>query len=295
MPAFGRRPRHPAPCAVRSVVCSCPVSLRSLRSLALHFEHPVEREAGQALRRLGDDDLVVDLPSTSPSSIHSRWFGDTRNIVEHRQPNGSSVTTVLSGATSCVRRLTRWISVATAQTVPAGLFLTVLMMCSVEPLTSAAWTTSNVHSGCAMTLPSGYFFRNASICCTVKRVWTEQCPFHRISLACLTCSGVEAAPDLVRIPDDHLVERHAHLVGGVAARDAGPAASAASRRAPTPTCMTAAALVDVQTMPPCVADERFDRGRRVDVGDRDHAGAFRRRAQSVSTPISLSSRQHISS
>ena len=29
--------------------------------------------------------------------------------------------------------------------------------------------------------------------------------------------GLEAAPDLVRIPHDHLVERHAQLVGGVAA------------------------------------------------------------------------------
>src|SRR5205823_1728308 len=26
-------------------------------------------------------------PATSPSSVQSRWFGETRNIVEHRQPN----------------------------------------------------------------------------------------------------------------------------------------------------------------------------------------------------------------
>ena len=91
------------------------------------------------------------------------------------------------------------------------------MMCSVEPLTSAAWTTSNVHSGCAMTLPPGYFLRKASICATVKRVCTEQWPFHRISFAFLHLLGLEAAPDFVRIPDDHLVERHAHLEGGVPA------------------------------------------------------------------------------
>ena len=40
-----------------------------------------------------------------------------------------------------------------------------------------------------MTLPSGYFARKASICCVVKRVWTEQWPFHRINFAFLACSG----------------------------------------------------------------------------------------------------------
>ena len=34
--------------------------------------------------------MVVDPPATSPSSTHSRWFGETRNIVEQRQPNRSS-------------------------------------------------------------------------------------------------------------------------------------------------------------------------------------------------------------
>ena len=64
-------------------------------------------------------------PSTRPSSTQSRWFGEMRNIVEHRQPSVSSVTTVRAGATSRASRLTRWISVPTAQTDPSGLFLTV--------------------------------------------------------------------------------------------------------------------------------------------------------------------------
>ena len=111
-------------------------------------------------------------------------------VVEHRHPNGSSVTTVRSGATSCANRLTRCTSVATAQTLPSGLERTTSMMRSVEPLSSAACTTSNVHSGCAITLPWGCCFRKASICCTVKRVWTEQCPFHSRSFACSTIAGV---------------------------------------------------------------------------------------------------------
>ena len=48
--------------------------------------------------------------------------------------------------------MTRWTSVATAHTVPSGLSFTVLMMYSVEPLRSAACTTSNVHSGAAVSL-----------------------------------------------------------------------------------------------------------------------------------------------
>ena len=51
----------------------------------------------------------------------------------------------------------------------------------------------------------------------MKRVCTEQWPFHRIILRAVHLLGIEAAEDLVRIPHDHLVERNAHLVRGVAA------------------------------------------------------------------------------
>ena len=74
-----------------------------------------------------------------------------------------------------------------------------------------------------------------SICRTVKRVWTEQWPFHRIIRARFDGLGLEAAPDLVRIPHDHLVERHAHLVGGVAAEMLIGQEQDRARRAPTPT------------------------------------------------------------
>ena len=123
-------------------------------------------------------------PASRPSRIQSRWFGDTRNIVEHRHPNGSSVTTVRSGATSCASRLTRWTSVATAHTVPTGLALTVVddlsrsIRCR-RPPGRRRTCTPGARSPCRR----GYCFRNASICATVKRVWTEQCPFHRISFA----------------------------------------------------------------------------------------------------------------
>ena len=174
-------------------------------------------------------------PSSSPSRTQSRWFGDTRNIVEHRQPKGSSVTTVLSPR-DLVGQPVDQVDLGRHRPGAAGRALRgpSSMMYSVEPLTSAACTTSNVHSGCATTLPVGYCFRNASICATVKRVWTEQWPFHRISSPAAPAPA-QAAPHLVRIPHDHLVERHAHLLGGVAPEMLVRAASPASRRAPRPT------------------------------------------------------------
>ena len=105
----------------------------------------------------------------------------------------------------------------TAQTDPGAPSVTWRMMYSVEPLSSAACTTSHGTSGCTMTRTPGCCSRMRAICATVKRSWTEQCPFHRIIFASRSCSTRLAAAHLVRIPDDHLVERHAHLVGGVAA------------------------------------------------------------------------------
>ena len=67
---------------------------------------------------------------------------------------GSRQKTCLSGS-SASRRLTRLISVPTAQVVPAGAPRIVSMMNSVEPSQSAAWTTSSRHSGWTMTLTSG--------------------------------------------------------------------------------------------------------------------------------------------
>ena len=152
---------------------------------------------------------------------------------------------------------------------PAGLFFTASMMNSVDPLRSAAWTTSSVHSGCAMTLPSGYFFRKASICATLKRVWTEQCPFHSSSFASMR---LLAASDRRRPradptrPSDRAARPSSRRC---CVRDAGRAASSIFSPRSQAHFITAAALVDVQTTPPWRADERLHLGRRVDVGDGD--------------------------
>ena len=83
----------------------------------------------------------------------------------------------------------------------------------------------------------------------MKRVWTEQCPSTG-SAGALTLRRLEAAPDLVGIPDDHLVERHAHLERGVASEVLVGSMTSFSPRSHAHV-ITAAALVDVQTMPPC--------------------------------------------
>ena len=63
-------------------------------------------------------------------------------------------------------------------------------MYSVEPLSSAACSTSNGTSGCTITLMPGCSARTFSICFAVKRTCTEQWPFHRISFAASSCSRV---------------------------------------------------------------------------------------------------------
>ena len=81
--------------------------------------------------------------------------------------------------------------------------------------------------------------------------------------------GVEAAERLVRIPHRHQVERHAHLVGGVAAEVLVGQEDdlLAARPRPLERRPGVAGRADDAAV---LADERFDARRRVDVGDGDH-------------------------
>ena len=230
------------------------------------------------------------LPATRLSSIQSRWFGDTRNIVEHRQPNGSSVTTVRSGATSWASRLTRWISVATAQTMPTGLahdvddaFGRAALVGRLDDLERALGMRDHLALRILLAERVDLLDGEARV--------DRAVPLPQQQLGVLDDLRGQPAADLVGIPDGHPIERDAHLEAGVAAemlvrqhqqllaalprpghhrRGVGRGADDAAVR----------------------ADEGFDGGRRVDVGDRDHPHA---RRAGVSTPISCSSRQHISS
>ena len=67
--------------------------------------------------------------------------------------------------------------------MPGAPSRTCFRMYSVEPLSSAACSTSNGTSGCTITLMPGCSARTFSICFAVKRTCTEQWPFHRISFA----------------------------------------------------------------------------------------------------------------
>ena len=122
-----------------------------------------------------------------------------------------------------------------------------------------------------MTRIPGCCLRTASICFAVKRSCTEQWPFHRIIFARCTSVGIETAEDLVRIPHDHLIERNAHLVGGVApevlvGHEENPLAALErplQRRHRVRRRADGAAAL---------ADERLNRRRRIDVGHRHDAG-----------------------
>src|SRR5690349_551794 len=100
-------------------------------------------------------------------------------MVEQGQITGSRQIIVVSGFTACNRR-TRFISVPIARTLPAGAFSTAWMMYSVEPASSANWTTSTGHSGWTITLTPGYSALALAIWAGVKRLWTEQKPLQRI-------------------------------------------------------------------------------------------------------------------
>ena len=128
---------------------------------------------------------------------------------------------------------------------------TAFRMYSVEPLSSAACTTSNGTSGCTMTRMPGCCSRTSAICFAVKRVWTEQWPFHSSSRAARRLLGRDAAADLVRIPHHHLRRAARPSCRRCCGPGADRAGTGSARRAPTPTSSTARALPDVQTMPPC--------------------------------------------
>ena len=142
------------------------------------------------------------------------------------------------------------------------------MMYSVEPESSAACTTSHGTSGMDDDAQAGMLRAD------VLDLPHREPRVHRaVALPedharALDRVRLEAAPDLVRIPDDHLVERHAHLVGGVAAemligQEQNPLAALPRplqrRRRVRRRADDAAVL----------AAERFDRGGGIDVGDRD--------------------------
>ena len=101
----------------------------------------------------------------------------------------------LSGWASASRR-TRFSSVPTAHAEPAGAASIVLMMNSVEPTRSAAFTTSCRHSGCTSTFTPGTRSRTSLTLSSVNRPCTEQWPRHRIIFASRSCSAVSPPPGL---------------------------------------------------------------------------------------------------
>src|SRR6266550_4047358 len=77
------------------------------------------------------------LPSARFSRAQQRCCGEMRNMVVQRQPESSSVITFFpSDANSLPMRLTRWISVPTANMVPAGEFRISFSKPSVDPIPS---------------------------------------------------------------------------------------------------------------------------------------------------------------
>ena len=85
------------------------------------------------------------------------------------------------------------ISVPIAQWVPAGASRTLSMMNSVEPVRSAARTTSNGHSGWTSTRTAGSAARTSSTWVFVNLVCTEQNPRHSTRRVAASCARGFAA------------------------------------------------------------------------------------------------------
>src|SRR5262245_58621048 len=102
-------------------------AFRLARSRESYYEMESMRSSATLVQCFWSAGTTIRLwtsPAIRPSRIHKRWLGDTRNIVEQRQPNCSIEYTVRTGCTCCASRLTRWISVPTPHTDPAGLDFT---------------------------------------------------------------------------------------------------------------------------------------------------------------------------
>ena len=140
-----------------------------------------------------------------------------RYMVEQGQTTESRQKTVLSGF-SFARRLTRLISVPTAQTVPGSALVTVLMMNSVEPFESAA--SHRLHEAFGVddyvdvrVLRAGLLDLRYGEARVHRAV---ALPEDDLALAKRVCRV--AAQRLERVPDDHLVEPDPELEGGVASQ-----------------------------------------------------------------------------
>ena len=173
-------------------------------------------------------------------------------------------------APRCASRLTRWISVPTAQIDPAGLSLHRL-----DDVFGRAGVVGRLHDvprhfrmdddadagmlrAHVLDLPHGEARVHRAV------------PLPQDDARALDRVGLEAAPDLVRIPHDHLVERHAHLVGGVAAEMLIGQEQNLLAALPRPLQRRRRVRRGADDAA-VLAAERFDRRGGVDVGDGDDA------------------------
>ena len=116
-----------------------------------------------------------------------------RYIVVQRHWQSERIrTSTPRAAARAARRLTRWISVPTANRDPAGAASISWMMNSVDPFRSARSTTSWQHSGCTMTFMPGSFSRIHATCSGRKSLCTLQWPAHRMMSA--SCSWLVVSP-----------------------------------------------------------------------------------------------------
>ena len=181
-----------------------------------------------------------------------------RYMVLQGQTTGSRQKTVLSGF-SCARRLTRLISVPTAQTLPGAPSAMAFAMNSVEPLQSAACTDvvaalrvdDDVDAG-EPGARGGDLVDGEALVDGAVALPEDDCG----SLELFQRHAAQAAVGLVVVP-----QRHRSSGTPIAAPVLRPRCWSGKKSTFSPRSKahssTAGALLEVQTMPPCLPQNAF--------------------------------------
>ena len=144
-------------------------------------------------------------------------------------------------------------------------------MNSVEPSASAASTTASVHSGCTTTWQPGCCARARSICSTLKRTCTEQCPCQSRMRLAVICSA--SSPPIGRAGFQSAISVRGSMPSRLPVLRPRCWSGKKSTRSPRSKAQrrTAGAFRRRADGAAVAAHERLQRGRRVHVRDGDRA------------------------
>ncbi len=250
-------------------------------------EHPVERDPVPVLllvrgRRCGC--ARGPRPALRESTAGGSATRGTSSSTGSRTDRATGPS--CPGATSCARRFTRWTSVPTAHTLPGAalahrlddVFGATAVVGRLHDVPRHLGMDDDADAGMLLAQRLDLLHREARV--------DRAVPLPQEQLRALRLLRREtAAESRAGSHTCHLIERHAHLVGGVAAQVLIGQEQHPLAALPRPLERRPRALRRRADDAAVLADEGFDRRRRVDVGDR-HDASRRPSASSSSQQVS---------